>query len=240
MMKRMLVAIPALVVAFTPACLWAQASVGEDGSILPRTLAEEVDPSVEIDRPPLEDSEGLLHAPDRFFSALSETPEPRAGDQSQFSLGAAVGYLDARGSDRGTWFAGVQARLHFLKYFAAEASITFHENRYENGDVHVTQYPVQVSGMFYPLPDGEFRPYVLGGVGWYYTRITYTGAFSGVTNQTDHTFGGHVGVGLELRLAPSISIDADLRYIWLSPSSRVVNRNDFDYWQGTGGINFFF
>ena len=157
----------------------------------------------------------------------------------EFSLGAAVGYLDARGSDRGTWLAGAQARLHFLKYFAAEGSITFHDNRYQNGDVHVTQYPVQVSGMVYPFPDGQFRPYALAGVGWYYTRITYTGALTGIGSQTDYTFGEHVGAGLEIRLGPSTSIDAGLRYIWLNPSSRVVNRNDFDYWQATAGINFF-
>jgi len=49
-----------------------------------------------------------------------------------------------------------------------------------------------------------------------------------------------VGAGLEVRLGPKTSIDADLRYIWLNPSSRVVNRSDFDYWQVTGGINLFF
>lgn len=168
-------------------------------------------------------------------------PEPRiAGGNVELSLGAAGGFLKAKHADRGTWFAGVQGRLHFLRYFAAEASITFHENRYSHGDVHVTQYPVQVSAMVYPIPDGEFRPYAVGGFGWYYTRITYTGGLSSIQNETDHTFGGHVGAGLEIRLAPRTSIEADLRYIWLNPSTNGVSSGNFDYWQVTFGANFFF
>src|SRR6185503_11189180 len=50
---------------------------------------------------------------------------------ASFSIGAAAGYLSARGADRGTWFGGVQARLHFARIFAAEAAMTFHSNHYE-------------------------------------------------------------------------------------------------------------
>src|SRR5881394_1427284 len=107
------------------------------------------------------------------ISLADELPVlPGAPDrETEFSFGPAGGFLHARGADRGTWFAGAQARFHFLRYLAAEGSITFHENHYEGGDARVTQYPVQVSGMFYPIPDGEFRPYIVAGAGWYYTRI---------------------------------------------------------------------
>src|SRR5579863_2455427 len=221
------------------AVVWGMLSVVETGRALPegesvtlpRSLADEVgpvDPLKELD--PISPREGFLLP----SSALEPVPE------TAFSLGPAGGYLNARGADRGTWFAGAQARLHFLEFFAAEASITFHENSYEHGSVHVTQYPVQLSGMFYPIPDGQFRPYVVAGVGWYYSRITYTAALSGISNQTDHTFGGHGGAGLELKLGRRTSIDADIRYIFLNPSSAVVKSGDFDYWQVTFGLNLFF
>src|ERR1051325_5845863 len=61
-------------------------------------------------------------------------PSPPREEGTEFSLGPAGGFLQARGADHGTWFAGAQARLHFLKYLAAEGSITFHENRYQGGD----------------------------------------------------------------------------------------------------------
>lgn len=239
MMMRLAVA-TGLLLAFTSARLWAEDALPGDGAALPRSLGEEGDPGVMPGNAP-DGVPGIVHLDSDVLPPwLAELAVAAPAREAEFSLGAAVGFLDSRGADRGTWFAGVQGRLHFLKYFAAEGAITFHEDRYESGDVHVTQYPVQVSGMIYPFPEGEFRPYALAGVGWYYTRITYTGTFTGITNQTDHTFGEHAGAGLEIRLGPSTSIDADLRYIWLNPSSRVVNRSDFDYWQVTGGINFFF
>jgi hypothetical protein len=173
--------------------------------------------------------------------SLPGTEPPAAAErETEFSIGPAVGYLNARGADRGTWFAGAQARFHFLKYLAAEGSITFHENRYEGGDARVTQYPVQVSGMLYPIPEGQFRPYIVAGAGWYYTRITYTGSLASISNQTEHVFGGHAGAGLELRLSPTTSLDADLRYVFLNPSNSQIKSGDFNYWQVTFGVNFFF
>lgn len=173
--------------------------------------------------------------------SLSAEVDRREHRGSTFSIGPSAGYLEARGADRGTWFAGVQARLHALRFLAAEASITFHQNEYGNGDIVVTQYPVQVTGFLYPFPEGEVRPYLLAGAGWYYTRVRYEGALTLLyRDQTDHTFGGHAGAGLELQIGPSASIDADLRYIFLNPEADAVRSRDFDYWQFTAGLNLFF
>ena len=156
-----------------------------------------------------------------------------------FSLGASGGYLRAKGSDKGTWFGGVQARLR-MGLFAVEASVQVHENEYENGDVLVTQYPVQLTAFLYPLPDGPFRPYILGGVGWYYTHIDYRGVFSALSDHTDNFFGEHFGAGAELFLGDRVSLDADVRYIFQNPTTDQVIGRDFNYWQITLGVNFFF
>jgi hypothetical protein len=52
-----------------------------------------------------------------------------AENEPSFSIGPVAGFLNARGADHGTWFGGVQARLHFARILAAEAAITFHQNR---------------------------------------------------------------------------------------------------------------
>lgn len=173
----------------------------------------------------------------RTLSAEAAAP---VEDEPSFSLGPAAGYLQVHGADRGTWFGGVQARLHLARILAAEASITFHQNRYEDGDVVVTQYPVQVTAFLYLIPDGPVRPYLLGGLGWYYTTVEYSGAFSALGDRTEHVFGEHLGAGLELMLGPRTSIDADLRYIFLNPSNDQVIHRDFNYWQVTLGINLYF
>ena len=157
----------------------------------------------------------------------------------QFSIGPAGGYLHARGADRGTWLVGGQARLHFLQYLALEASLTFHQNRFEGGDIHVTQYPLQISGLIYPIPTAIVSPYLVGGAGWYYSRITYSGALTGISNDTEHTFGTHAGMGLDLKLG-RWTLDADFRYIFLNPTGTQVADGDFNYWQVTFGVNFTF
>lgn len=205
------------------------------GSVaLPRSLAEDLPGTPEFVSIPVETEEEAGVLPYTVMAAGA--PGPMGG----FSIGPAGGYLKVKGAQRGTWFAGAQARLHFLQFFAAEASITFHENSFQGGTVHETQYPVQVSGMLYPLPDSQFQPYIVAGGGWYYTRFTYTGILSGISNQTDHVFGGHVGGGLEILLGPQTSIDADIRYIFVNPSSSQVKSGQFDYWQITFGLNLFF
>jgi hypothetical protein len=199
---------------------------------LPTTLAEEF-PSA---APAPEDPE-----PEGQYVPPPPRPGARTpGSSLQFSIGPAGGYLHPHGADRGTWFVGGQARLHLMGYFAIEASMTFHENTYEHGDVHVTQYPVQLSGMIYPFPTWILSPYLVGGGGWYYSRITYSGTLSGISNQTEHTFGAHGGVGADVRLGASFTLDADLRYIFLDPSGTQVKNGDFNYWQVTFGLNLTF
>lgn len=178
---------------------------------------------------------------------VEQAPPPPAAyrgrtppSQPMFSIGPEVGYMKAKDADRGTWLVGAQARVHLVPYLAGEASITFHQNHYDNGDVHVTQYPVQVSALLYPLPNAQFSPYLVGGGGWYYSRITYGGSLSGLSNQTDHSFGWHTGAGLEIKLGTSASINADLRYIFLNPGDNAVSADNFNYWQATAGLNFLF
>lgn len=175
----------------------------------------------------------------RSLGEPSDVPPLAMPESQPFSLGAAAGYLNAKGADRGTWTGGVQARLR-LGYFAAEASIQFHENEYEHGDVVVSQYPVQLTAFLYIIPEGPIRPYILGGVGWYYTRFDYSGQFASTPNRTEHIFGEHLGAGAELFISPGVSLDADVRYIFLNPTTDQVIGRDFNYWQITAGVNFFF
>jgi len=195
---------------------------------LPKTLAEE-----ETGPPPFAAEEMQVRPPAAY---RGRTPP----SQPTFSLGVIAGYLRAPDADRGTWTAGLQARFHISPTLAVEAAGTYHKNSYGNGDAHVTQYPVQVSALLYPLPSGSFSPYLVGGGGWYYSKIAYEGALSGLSNETENTYGTHAGAGLEIRLGSSAMIDADLRYIFLQPRSNAFQSGDFNYWQGTLGLSLTF
>jgi opacity protein-like surface antigen len=150
-----------------------------------------------------------------------------------FGIGPAGGYIKARGADNGTWFAGAAARARIAGYFGAEASVTFHENEFLDGDVLISQVPVQLTAMFYPVPDWPVQPYALAGAGWYYTRIDYRHGLSGLDSETDHQFGYHVGAGASCNVG-LLTLFADFRYIFLkAPGADFddLRHKNFDMWQ---------
>ena len=229
--------------------LCSAAAAQDEIGIDPTRLSER-ERTLQTESPPEEDAGPVLlplalsesrEEPDAELSSptLSELLQGIGTDFSPFSLGASAGYLRAKDTDHGTWFGGVQARLR-LGMFAAEASVQFHQNRYEHGAVVVTQYPVQLTAFLYLIPAGPIRPYILGGVGWYYTEIDYEHELSFIPTSHQNIFGEHLGAGAELFLAPRLSVDADVRYIFLNPSTNQVIGREFNYWQITAGINFFF
>jgi opacity protein-like surface antigen len=197
-------------------------------SDLPKSLAEE------YSFPEGTAVEELLDLEPQYVPTFGQRSQP---SKVQFCLGAIGGYLKAREADRGTWVAGLQARLHFAQYLALEVSGTYHQYRCVGGDIKVTQYPVQVSGLVYPFPGSIAGLYIGGGVGWHYTRVDYSGGLAGFSSKTKHPFGEHAGAGIDLRLGKRFTINADYRYVFLQTSGTQIPGNDLNYWQATLGLN---
>jgi opacity protein-like surface antigen len=166
---------------------------------------------------------------------------------AQFSLGGHASYTKASGAD-GAWAGGAQLRLHFPGPLGVEGLIDYKRTTYSEGGgdvLRVEQYPVQASLMLFILP-GPVQPYILGGGGWYYTRSTYLGPLSAQASDTQHTFGGHAGGGVEFGAKSKVSVHVDVRYVFLGVDSidavrdRYNNNPKADFWHGTAGINFKF
>jgi opacity protein-like surface antigen len=121
-----------------------------------------------------------------------------------FTLGGRAEYYQPKFTDTGSFSGGAQARLHILSMLAAEGSIDYRQNKY--GGTTVDVYPVQASLLLYLTPSWIVSPYLLGGVGWYYTHIR--------DGATTDRFGPHAGAGVEVALARHWSIDGSYRYLW--------------------------
>jgi opacity protein-like surface antigen len=128
-----------------------------------------------------------------------------------FSIGPRATYVDPKDADDGEWVVGVQARLHLTSVVAVEGSIDYHKETYDP-DIEVIVYPVQASLMAYLMPQSPVSPYLLGGAGWYYTRVK---ADLLDYDETESRFGVHAGVGLEAKLNEMLSIDGSYRYVWM-------------------------
>jgi len=132
-----------------------------------------------------------------------------------------------RDADDGTWFGGVQVRVPLTPNLAIEGSIEFHASEFADGDIEVVQYPVQASLLVFLMPDAPVCPYVLAGLGWYYTTTEFSGSLSGVDSETDSLVGAHIGFGAKFALGGATA-SADLRYIFLEPDNDNLNDEDFD------------
>ena len=143
-------------------------------------------------------------------------------------IGLRAGFISPRDADDGTWFGGLQVRVPLTPMFAIEGSIEFHSSDFADGEIEVVQYPVQATLLVFIMPDAPVCPYVLGGLGWYYTTVDFSGSLSGVDSETDSMFGAHLGFGARFDLGGTASASADLRYIFVEPDNDALEDEDFE------------
>jgi hypothetical protein len=143
-------------------------------------------------------------------------------------FGLRAGYIKPRDADDGTWFGGVQVRVPLTEMFALEGSIAFHTSEFADGEIEVVQWPVQATLLVFILPQAaSVSPYLLGGLGWYYTTTEFSGSLSALDDDTESMFGAHIGFGARIGLGAA-SASADLRYIFLEPDGDRLEDEDFD------------
>lgn len=158
------------------------------------------------------------------------------------SLGGRAAYFwpDGVEADKGEWMGGAQVRVYLAKFFAVEGSADYRQERFNNASTIADIYPVQVSGLLYLLPNSPFTPFLLGGVGWYFTSTTGPSGFS----DTQNRFGSHVGGGVQLYLSKHWSLDATYRYLFTERIKTFSNGASVsvnaDGQMVTGGVNFHF
>ncbi len=124
------------------------------------------------------------------------------------SLGGRATYFDPKDGDS-NWFGGGQLRLHPFKFLAVEGSVDYRKT--DINSTTVRTFPVQGSVLLYPFGTKRLSPFILGGAGWYFTNVEGPGDF----DKTQHRFGAHAGVGLQLFLSEHLSLDGTYRHIWL-------------------------
>lgn len=130
--------------------------------------------------------------------------------EKKLSVGPRATYYTAQDADSGQWFPGVQARMRLTPDLGLEASIDYLNNDY-GPLTTIKTLPVQGSILAFINPGDIVKPFVLGGLGWYYTMVD--GPF-GYDNSSSR-FGLHAGLGLEIALNKSLYLSGTYRHVWL-------------------------
>ena len=132
---------------------------------------------------------------------------------AQFGVGGHLAFVkpDTEGDDDRVRFLGAHIRFSGDRA-ALEVAIDRHTETFDSLDERVKETPVQASLLLF-LARGSFKPYLLGGPGWYKRRVeSVDDSENGVSTTT---FGWHAGFGAEIRGGRHLGIHADYRYLSL-------------------------
>jgi len=142
---------------------------------------------------------------------LAPGSRSRAGDfgDRHFTIGPRAMYFDPKDGDS-KWSGGAQLRWYMNQAIALEGSADYRRQKF--GDTTVHYVPLQATLLGYLVQPKPFGVFLLGGVGWYYTRIEPP---SPAEHDTDDRLGLHAGAGVEYRVAEHWSLDGTYRYVWL-------------------------
>lgn len=182
-----------------------------------------------------------------------------AGDDDHigntFGIGPRAGYYKSKDADDGAWYGGIQARFRLGAILGLELAADYRsEETFSisspafSGEINQRSYPLTASVLVFLPILPHFSPYIVGGGGWYYTKIDFSNEIEalGFKDKTERPFGWHLGGGLELPFSEHFAINADIRYIFMdtefgrSGNTRLDENRKADGWVGTGALMYYF
>lgn len=175
-------------------------------------------------------------APVTFLTAfvLCLIPLVVYADAGKFGIGARAGLYKSADAEGSKLYGGIQARWRIFQALSVEGSIDYRGKEDYPGNKKITSYPLLATVLFYPMPDAKYSPYLLGGLGWYYSKVEDASG-----SNTDHTPGLHVGAGLDIPLSPEITFNADFRYYFLNYSDQRVKDLKTNGYIISAGVTFY-
>jgi outer membrane protein W len=173
-----------------------------------------------------------------------------AASQSKGSgIGVDVGYaMFTEEQFKGGVTAGLSFFYLLSDSFRVELRGGFISNQVENADEglskgKLTMIPIQLSLHYRFKVSEKLRPYVGGGIGYYLNNFSLEGESRwqelgfDITDEVDHSFGYHLGIGMDYFFKPRMAFTLDVRYCIVSLSgsysitdqvTSITNSGDID------------
>src|SRR5947209_7096355 len=119
-----------------------------------------------------------------------DTKTSGGGGHTATSIGGRATFYKPQDADHGLWAPGVQLRLHASRGYSTELSADF--THHSIGQTTIKVVPIQASLLGYFYPDSSLSPYLIAGIGWYYTRVLDASPHS------ENRWGPHAGLGMSI------------------------------------------
>ena len=166
----------------------------------------------------------------------------------QFGAGIQTSLLNYNQRELSTnkLFWGGHARIRAMKYLAGEVSLQRREDVFSvhHGQIDLQTTPLQFSAIVYPLANFQVSPYFLAGTGWYFLTATVTGDLglpyvTGNGTITHTETAAHIGIGAEAFVGNHFSFGGDVRKIFLTFNTSIINYKFDAYFVNIGGTFYF-
>jgi opacity protein-like surface antigen len=112
-------------------------------------------------------------------------------------------------------FTGGQLRAGLSNRISIELALDTNTETNEAETLRIRENPFQASVLLFPVRSG-FSPFLLGGIGWYSTRVEQLEASEVIDSVTTRRRGYHAGFGAEIRLGRHAGLHGDYRYTFLN------------------------
>lgn len=112
-------------------------------------------------------------------------------------------------------FTGGQIRAGLTNKISLEFALDVKTETNEAETLRVRELPFQASLLLFPVRS-NFAPFLMGGVGWYSTRVETLEGTEVIDTVTARRRGYHGGFGAEIRLGKHAGLHADYRYTFLN------------------------
>ena len=126
------------------------------------------------------------------------------------AVGPQFGFIKSTDADNAVVMPGAAVRLNLVG-LSIEGSVYYKSEEYNNGLIKAKSYPIMLTAMFNILPILHAE----GGVGWYNTKIDYSGNLSTLKAENASDVGYHLGAGVDLP-AGNLILTGDIRYVFLN------------------------
>jgi opacity protein-like surface antigen len=149
-----------------------------------------------------------------LFITVACLPAPAQGQG--FGIGGRMSMVrvDVEADTTSERFLGGHIRGKLSPKTTIEVSLDRRTDTNEEETERIRQYPLQASLLLFPVRT-VIAPYILGGGGWYTTRVEILEDNKAVSSESSRKFGWHGGFGAELRLGRHAAAHADYRYTHL-------------------------
>jgi opacity protein-like surface antigen len=171
------------------------------------------------------------------------------------NFGFHLGYSKDKDAASGNTLIGAHGELRIIPWLGVQGSADYRQVQTfdvstpsGSGELNVRSVPLTVSGRFY-VPLLNVSPFALVGAGWYHLIYDYSPSLEqqGAVDASQNTFGWHVGAGVDIQVAPRLSVYGEGRAVFLDPARTLdssvlsqVAQFDYNSTYVAGGLSFHF